>query len=102
MARSSILIVNKNLVDTGIECDNSAVLRHAQDTVLAFVTNFTDGVNSPASSAEHVTAGQGERVGSSVIEADGAEKGFGERWLLKLLGGFTGASGAFGAILCWI
>jgi hypothetical protein len=65
-------------VDKGIECHNSAILRHAQDTVLAFVANFTDGVYSPASGAEDVTTGQSESVSGSVVEADGAEKGFGE------------------------
>ena len=89
-------------MNKAIECNNSAILRHAHNTVLAFISDFTDSVHNPASCAEGVTAGECEGVSSSVIETYGTKKGFGCGRLPKLLGGFTGAGYTFGAIGCWM
>jgi hypothetical protein len=64
-------------MNKAVKCNNPAILRHAHNTVLAFVSDFTDGVHNPASCAKGVTTGQCERVSGGVIETYRTEKGFG-------------------------
>jgi hypothetical protein len=64
-------------MNKAVKCNNPAILRHAHNTVLAFISDFTDSVHNPASCAEGVTAGQRERVSGSVIETYGTKKRFG-------------------------
>jgi hypothetical protein len=64
-------------MNKGVKCNNPAILRHAHDTVLAFISDFTDSVHNPASCAEGVTTGKCERGGGSVIETYRTKKGFG-------------------------
>jgi hypothetical protein len=64
-------------MNKAVKSNNPAILPHAHNTVLAFISDFTDGVHIPASCAEGVTAGQCERVARSVIETYGTKKGFG-------------------------